>query len=182
VRDASRKQRDVESLLPGEENNLTSEFNWLEETLQVLQQIPPSAFERLAQRLLRESGFTQVEVTGKSGDGGIDGKGIISIGGLVSFHVYFQCKRYQGSVSPAAIRDFRGAMAGRADKGIFITTGTFTTEAIKEATREGAQPIDLINGELLVTKLKMLGLGIKTEKVIIEQEKVTIDREWFQSL
>ena len=125
--------------------------------------IKPDAFERLAQRLLRESGFLQVEVTGKTGDGGIDGKGIVRVSGLLSFHVIFQCKRYRGSITPSQIRDFRGAMQGRADKGFFITTGTFTRDAIKEATRDGAPPIDLIDGELLCDKLKEFKLGVQTE-------------------
>jgi len=130
------------------------ETNWKEQLLNVLFDIPPEAFERLAQRLLRESGFIQVEVIGKTGDGGIDGKGIVRISGFLSFHVIFQCKRYKGSITPSQIRDFRGAMQGRADKGLFITTGTFTRDAIKEATRDGAPPIDLIDGELLCDKLK----------------------------
>ena len=101
--------------------------------LEVLKNLPPSGFERLCQRLLREHGFEKVTVTGKSGDGGIDGVGILQINKFVSFTVLFQCKRYQGAVTPSQIRDFRGAMEGRADKGIIITTGVFTLEAKKEA-------------------------------------------------
>lgn len=152
---------------------------WREELHHLLtQEISPDAFERLTQRLLRESGFVQVEVTGKTGDGGIDGKGIARINGLMSFHVIFQCKKYQGSVSAGAIRDFRGAMVGRADKGLFITTGTFTPAAIKEATRDGAPPVDLVDGENLAEKLKELSLGVQTEMV----EKVSIDKQWFLNL
>lgn len=115
--------------------------SWREELYHLLtKEVSPDAFERLAQRLLRESGFVQVEITGRTGDGGIDGKGIARIHGFMSFHVIFQCKKYQGSVSAGEIRDFRGAMVGRADKGLFITTGTFTPAAIKEATRDGAPP------------------------------------------
>ena len=117
-------------------------------------QLSPQGFERLIQRLLRESGFVQVEVTGRSGDGGIDGKGIAKVHGFMSFHVIFQCKKYQGSVSSGEIRDFRGAMVGRADKGLFITTGSFSPAAIKEATRDGAPPIDLVDGDQLAEKLK----------------------------
>lgn len=135
-------------------------------------------FERLTQRVLRESGFVSVEITGRTGDGGIDGKGIARIHGFMSFHVIFQCKKYQGSVSPGEIRDFRGAMVGRADKGLFITTGTFTPAAIKEATRDGAPPIDLVDGDQLADKLKELGLGVNREMV----EKVTVDEEWFSKL
>jgi restriction system protein len=149
---------------------------WRDELLSTLLKMDPSAFERLVQRLLRESGFIQVEVTGQSGDGGIDGKGIMRLGGLLSFHVIFQCKRYRGAVSVSQVRDFRGAMVGRADKGLLITTGNFTKDAVREATRDGAPAIDLIDGDLLLDKLKEMGLGVKTE--IIEVEKVRIDSEW----
>lgn len=151
---------------------------WKEKLLNVLYSITPAAFERLAQRLLRESGFFQVEVTGKAGDGGIDGKGIVRVSGLLSFHVIFQCKRYKGSVTPSQIRDFRGAMQGRADKGLVITTGTFTREATKEATRDGAPPIDLIDGELLCEKLKELKLGVDTKLT----ETIEIKNDWFNNL
>ena len=151
---------------------------WKEKLLNVLYGISSSAFERLAQRILRESGFFQVEVTGKAGDGGIDGKGIVRVSGLLSFPVIFQCKRYKGSVTPSQIRDFRGAMQGRADKGLVITTGTFTREAIKEATRDGAPPIDLIDGELLCDKLKELKLGIDTKLT----ETIEIKNDWFNNL
>ncbi len=153
--------------------------DWKEELHYLLaKEISPDAFERLTQRLLRESGFVQVEVTGRTGDGGIDGKGIARIHGFMSFHVIFQCKKYQGSVSAGDIRDFRGAMVGRADKGLFITTGTFTPAAVKEATRDGAPPIDLVDGEQLAEKLKELQLGIQTEMI----EKVTVDKDWFTNI
>ena len=152
---------------------------WRQALHQVLTtEIDPAAFERLVQRLLRESGFIHVEVTGRSGDGGIDGKGIARINRMLSFHVHFQCKRYQGSVSASHIRDFRGAMVGRADKGLFITTGTFTRDAIRESTRDGAPPLDLIDGDQLADKLKELNLGIETKLV----EQVQVDENWFRSI
>jgi len=154
------------------------ELTWHQQIHKMLLALEPSAFERLAQRLLRESGFIQVQVTGKSGDGGIDGVGIARINGFLSFHVLFQCKRYQGSVTPGQIRDFRGAMQGRTDKGLFITTGTFTRDAIKEATRDGAPPIDLIDGEQLVQRLKDLGLGVKITMI----ESVEVDTDWFTKI
>lgn len=156
------------------------DLTWRDKLLQALLAMHPDAFERLIQRLLRESGFIQVEVTGKSGDGGVDGKGIMRLGGLLSFHVIFQCKRYQGSVGAGHVRDFRGAMVGRADKALLITTGNFTKDAVREATRDGAPAIDLIDGDLLVDKLKELGLGIATE--LIQVEQVEIDHEWFNSI
>ena len=130
-------------------------------TLERLLALPPNGFERLAQRLLREAGFVQVTVTGSSGDGGIDGFGTLQVNPLVSFKVLFQCKRYTNSVSPSHVRDFRGAMSGRADKGIIITTGTFTAEARREATRDGVPPIELIDGEKLIDMLAKLELGLR---------------------
>jgi restriction system protein len=135
----------------------------------------PASFERLIQRFLREKGFSQVEITGKTGDGGVDGRGIAKINGILSFHIIFQCKRYKGKVPSSDIRDFRGAMSGRTDKGLFITTGSFTRDAIREANRDGAPAIDLIDGEKLVEKLKELKLGIEVEL----REHIIINEEWF---
>jgi len=135
--------------------------DYRENLREVLLSLPPSGFERLSQRLLREAGFTQVVVTGQSGDGGIDGFGVLQINPFVSFKVLFQCKRYSNSVSPSHVRDFRGAMYGRADKGIIVTTGTFTSEAKKEAARDGAPPIELIDGEKLLDLLEKLELGVR---------------------
>ena len=102
----------------------------------------------------------EVTVTGRSGDGGIDGLGILQVNRLVSFKVVFQCKRYNGSVGSPQIRDFRGAMMGRADKGIILTTGTFTTDARTEALRDGVHPIELVDGEKLVQMMEELELGL----------------------
>jgi len=162
------------------ESDLEIASSWNEQVMELLLDMDPAAFERLIQRLLRESGFIQVEVTGRSGDGGIDGKGIMRLAGLLSFHVVFQCKRYRGSVGSAQVRDFRGAMVGRADKGLLITTGNFTKDAIREATRDGAPPIDLVDGDQLVEKLRELSLGIHTKR--IEVEKIVVDPAWFKRI
>lgn len=150
---------------------------WRDRLLEVVQSMTPPTFEKLCQRVLRESGFTRVEITGRSGDGGIDGIGVLRIA-LLSFHVFFQCKRYKGNVGAAAIRDFRGAMVGRTDKGLFITTGSFTPDAKREATRDGAPVLDLIDGETLCTLLKDLVLGVSTRQV----EEVSINADWFASV
>jgi restriction system protein len=134
--------------------------NYRERALEILQSLPPQGFERLCQRLLRESGFQQVKVTGRSGDGGIDGIGILQVNPFVSFKVLFQCKRWANSVGPAVVRDFRGAMMGRADKGLVLTTATFSTDAQAEAVREGASPIELVDGQALITLLEQLELGL----------------------
>lgn len=159
--------------------DVSEEPEWKQKLHVVLtQNLAPAAFERLVQRLLRESGFTQVEVTGRSGDGGIDGRGIARINGLMSFHVHFQCKRYKGSVSAGEMRDFRGATMGRADKGLFITTGTFSPAAVKEATRDGAPPIDLLDGTELAEKLRELGIGVTTKTVQVH----SVDEAWFSNI
>ncbi|MBX9579749.1 MAG: restriction endonuclease [Gemmataceae bacterium] len=131
------------------------------ELLLLLRTLPPGGFERLCQRLLREAGFEQVAVTGRSGDQGIDGIGVLRVNPFVTFKVLFQCKRYADSVGLPHVRDFRGAMMGRADKGLILTTGTFTAEAHREATRDGVPPIELIDGPQLVALFAELGLGLK---------------------
>ena len=153
-------------------------LSWQDKLIAVLQAMDPVAFERLCQRILRESGFIEVEVTKRGGDGGIDGFGTIRIAGLISFNVLFQSKRYAGNIGPDVVRDFRGAMVGRADKGMIISTGSFTLEAKREATRDGAPPIDLIDGRLLAAKLKELKLGVKTNLV----ENVEVSVEWFKTI
>jgi restriction system protein len=147
------------------------EIPWQDRLLECLLKMKPSAFERLCQRILKDSGFIKVDVTGRSGDGGIDGIGVLRLN-LLSFHVFFQCKRWKGSVGASVIRDFRGAMVGRADKGLVMTTGTFSTGARKEATRDGAPAIDLVDGETLCELLKSLQIGVSirnVEHVLVEQ-------------
>jgi restriction system protein len=150
---------------------------WRDELIDVLQGITADGFERLCQRILRESGFLKVEVTGRSGDGGIDGVGVLRIA-LLSFQVYFQCKKWKGNVRAKDIRDFRGAMVGRTDKGLFLTTGSYTPDAQKEATRDGAPAIDLIDGEHNCDLLKDLKLGVTTKMV----EEVSIYPNWFAQI
>ena len=138
--------------------------------------LAPDGFERLAQRILREAGFINVTVTGKSGDGGIDGVGTYRLS-LVSFPVYFQCKRYKGAVTPGAVRDFRGAMAGRGEKGLLITTGSFTRDAQAEASRDGAPPVELIDGDRHCDLLREFRLGVDVRQRI--EEDVLVDPAFF---
>jgi restriction system protein len=141
------------------------EVSYREHLLQTLLELSPSGFERLCKRLLRESGFEEVEVTGKTGDGGIDGWGRLKINSFVSFKVLFQCKKYSTRpVNVAQVRDFRGAMQGRADKGIILTTGSFTADAYREALRDGALPIELVSGDKLLDMFEELELGLKPRK------------------
>ncbi len=169
-----RKQKDKASKMEAVEilDEIPDEEDSHREILiKTLLGLSPEGFERLCQRLLRESGFESVTVTGRSGDGGLDGIGVLQVNAFVSFKVLFQCKRYVGSVTPSQVRDFRGAMMGRADKGIILTTGTFTTEAKKEAVRDGVPPIELVDGEKLLDMFETLELGLKPKKAFDVDEK-----------
>ena len=149
---------------------------WRKKLYNVLVNMDPFAFERLTQRLLRECGFDDVKVTKKTGDGGIDGTGKLKINGIFSFNIAFQCKRYQGTVGSSEIRDFRGSLTTDIEKGVFITTGSFSKQAIEEASNPGKQQIDLINGEDFISKLAELGIGVK------EIKDYEIDEEFFKKI
>ena len=173
----SKERQHRVSKLKLKDDAVTDAQDWKDTLLNIVRRMNPDAFERLCQLILRESGFTTVEVTGRSGDGGIDGAGVLRVN-LISFHVRFQCKRYSGAVGAPEIRDFRGAMVGRADKGLFMTTGGYTRDAEREAVRDGAPAIDLINGVDLCALLRELKLGVSTETI----EVVTPSPEFFEKL
>lgn len=175
-RDASGKELEESEKKSPPDDEVSND--WREHLLSLLFTISPQQFERLCQRLLRESGFLNVEITGRAGDGGIDGVGNVRLGGLLSFPVLFQCKRFQGSVGPGIVRDFRGAMVGRTDRGLILTTGVFTRDARKEATRDGAPSIALVDRDTLLEKLKELRLGVEVAQV----ESITINEGWFREI
>jgi restriction system protein len=133
--------------------------------LEILKKVTPQGFESICGRLLRESGFEKVVVSGGPRDGGIDGIGILQVNPFVSFKVLFQCKRYKGQVSRSQVGDFRNAMIGRADKGIIMTTGGFTADARAEADRDGAPPVELVDGEKLVEMFERVGLGLRKKTI-----------------
>ena len=168
--DERKEKRENEENDEGDES--LEEEDHTQVLLEILRSLSSSGFEKICKRLLRESGFQNVEVTGGRGDQGIDGIGILQVNPLVSFKVLFQCKRYSGdnAVTPSHVRDFRGSMTGRADKGIILTTGRFTADAKTEAIREGAPPIELVDGEKLVEMFESLELGLKP-KTVYEVDK-----------
>ncbi|CAN5820923.1 restriction endonuclease [soil metagenome] len=175
-KDLSTKDTSPRLPLPNDNTDITlpDGEDYRSTLMNILRALPPEGFERLCQRLLRESGFERVTVTGKSSDGGIDGIGILQMNPFVSFKVLFQCKRYTGAVSASQIRDFRGAMMGRTDKGIIMTTGAFTADANKEAIRDGVPPIELVDGEKLIDMFESLELGLKPKKAY------SIDNNFFE--
>lgn len=159
-RKQKQKLKEVGEAEPPEELDISTSPNYRSQLLETILALPFAGFERLCQRLLREAGFQQVAVTGRTGDNGIDGEGILEVNPFVTFKVLFQCKRYKGSVGAPVIRDFRGAMLGRAEKGIILTTGTFTQDAKREARRDGTPPVELVDGEKLVEMFEKLELGL----------------------
>ncbi len=177
ARNAMHDTREPESEQTDSDEGQDQSQDWESVLLGILRSMVPNAFERLCLRIFRESEFTRVEVTGRSGDGGIDGVGLLRVN-LISFHVRFRCKRYTGPVRASEIRDFRGAMVGRADKGLFITTGAFTKDAQREAVRDGAPAIDLIDGSELCVLLKKLKLGVNTKTV----QEITVESEFFKAI
>jgi restriction system protein len=169
--DAEAADTDAEEKPPGG----STAGDYRTQLMEMLVSLPANAFEMICQRSLREAGFEEVIVTGRSGDGGIDGHGLLKVNPFVTFKVLFQCKRYQGSVPPSQVRDFRGAMMGRTDKGIIITTGTFTSEAAKEARREGVPAIELVDGEKLIDMCESLQLGLRPKQTY------EVDDEFFRA-
>ncbi len=161
----------------GKDDSPDDESAWSDALLDRLKQVSPAGFEHLSAALLRAAGFDDVEITGRSGDGGIDGIGIYRPSGLISFHTAFQCKRYPGSVGAGSVRDFRGSFVGRAERGIMLTTGHFTRDARDEATRAGANHVDLIDGETFCELLREHSLGVRTTQRVVED--ITIDDAYF---
>ncbi len=180
VRDWQRQQaaRRRTHQAQNDESTEPDESDWKDQLLHRLWNLTPGGFERLTQRLLREAGFVNVNVSGRSGDGGIDGVGVYRLS-LVSFPVFFQCKRYKDSVGSSVVRDFRGAMAGRGEKGLLITTGRFTADTIAESTRDSAPPVELIDGDRLCELLQQYELGVTvTQRIELD---ITVDETFFQS-
>ncbi len=176
IHQKARKESKLSDVIEEQEEASPDDFQKEKPTnlLLVLQSLSPSGFENVCKELLREHGFDNVVVTGSSHDGGIDGYGTLEINPFVSFKVLFQCKKYKGSVSRAKVGDFRNAMIGRAEKGIILTTGSFSSDAIKEASREGAPQIELVDGDKLIQMFEKVELGLKPKTVF------EVDLEYFK--
>ncbi len=147
------------------DNAIVEDEEHSESLIETLKGLSPKGFERICKRLLAEIGIHDIQITGGSGDQGVDGIGRIRLNDVVNFNIVFQCKRYKETVSPALVRDFRGSMQGRAEKGLILTTGRFTPDAQKEASRDGVPPIELIDGERLVALFEKYQLGLRPKVV-----------------
>ena len=166
--------REVSDIASDDEDVVVVGEPWIDEMLDLMKSLSPAGFENLCKRILREHGFEDLQLTGGSNDKGIDGRGTLKMG-LLSWDVIFQCKRYADKVSSPDMQRFKGTMTGRNEKGLFITTGTFTKEAVNEAKRDGTRPIDLIDGEALCRLMKEKNLGLK----VVTKEDVTVEKEFF---
>jgi len=134
--------------------------------LEIIKNTTPRGFEHLCGRLLREYDFEAIEITQSSHDDGIDGTAILKLNPFVKMSVYFQCKKYDGTVPIARIREFIGVLSTEkrgVDKGIFITTGTLPTSAYKLEKNNTA--LELIDGEKLVEMFEKVELGLKRRDV-----------------
>ena len=139
--------------------------DWKSDLIARMRTLTPYQFELMSRNLLQKLGLKDVKVTQKSNDGGIDGYGIVKIAGIVGFKMAFQCKRYQGSISPKDIQAFRGAVTDKVEKYLFITTGTFTAQAKREAERLF---IDLLDGDELAERMADAKAGVKNQLVVDE--------------
>jgi restriction system protein len=127
-----------------------------------LRALTPSEFERLTGNVLAASGLDGVVVTPPSRDGGIDGHGSVLIG-IVRLRLAFQCKLYTGRVDRTEIDTFRGAIQGRFDQGVFVTTSEFTEGARQASHQPGAVRVELIDGNELVRRIFDHDIGVERE-------------------
>ena len=113
-------------------------------------------FEQLVTHLLVAMGFEETQHTGKSGDGGVDARGTLDVGGLARIRLFVQAKRYatNSRINPKTIREFRGSVPNAA-QGAFITTADFAGGCHAIATESGFARIGLINGNQLVDLLTL---------------------------
>jgi len=135
-----------------------------ERLVELLRSMTDKGFEELCARLLRHIGFENVKVTGQRGDQGIDGEGYLLINRFVRTKVMFQCKRYEGSVGPDKVREFVGAISKKAERGIFLTTGTFTKGAREIAVQDNT--IELVDIDRLLELMIEEGLGVRETKAL----------------
>lgn len=153
-----------------------SDGNWKDGLLQAIQKMGPAAFANLCSILLKEAGFRDLETAGGNGEDEFVGVGVYKHH-LIRSRVYVQCQRRADRIPTREVRAFADAISSRANRGLFITTGTFTRDAQKVA-KDGSQPIDLIDGEELCDLLKEYGLGVKVET----REHITINQKFFDAV
>ncbi len=166
---------DDEDASAPDENTYLNQDEVQERLVGILKSLTPKGFEELCARLLRHIGFENVKVTGESGDQGIDGEGYLLINRFVRTKVMFQCKRYDKTVGPEKIREFRGAIQGKAERGILLTTGTFTKGARETAAQDNATAIELVDIDRLLELMIEEGLGVRETKAL------TIEPDFFSA-
>ena len=131
-----------------------------------IMKISPQRFEELIGQLLAEIGFDSIEVTNKSGDGGIDVKGKLVVGGVIGTKMAVQVKRWKHNVQTPVVTQLRGSL-GPHEQGLIITTSDFSKGAIKEASDPYKAPIALMNGKELVDLMVEYQVGIKKKDISV---------------
>ncbi|MYS87905.1 restriction endonuclease [Embleya scabrispora] len=161
--------RSVSLRPPGNEVETAIEKWNSEVKLDLLEQLhacDPFIFEQIVAKLLVSIGYEDVQVTSPSRDGGIDVEAVHT-GGVVRVKTAVQVKRWRKKkVGRPEVQQLRGAMSV-AGLGVLVTTGGFTTDAIEDARREGAIPVELIDGTKLVDLMVEHGLGVSTTTTVL---------------
>lgn len=140
-----------------------------------IQQMDGRAFEKFIARVLEQIGFTDVQVVGGPGDEGVDVQCRLA-NPLLSATVAVQVKRRAAPVGPPAISYLRDRWAKRADKLLFITTTDFTPGAREVAADPDQKPVELVNGEHLVSLMVERGIGVRKRPAVIPE----FDEEFFR--
>lgn len=145
--------------------------------LEALHAMNPTKFEELVGEVLRNLNFENVQVTGKTGDGGIDVTGELVVAGVIRNSVCVQVKRWRNNVQRANISELRGSLRPH-QTGLFITTSDFSRQSIEEATDPYKAPISLMNGNDFVNLLCEFGIGVISERITIyevDEDELSFD-------
>lgn len=163
----AKKTKKVTDTTPAPDDDGQPELiqSWEAQLKNILTSLPHEGFERLCAQIMTKNGLHATKVTGQSGDGGIDGEGLMALdkSGLVSVRVAWQCKRFkEGPIRAGMIRDFRGALDHATNHGIVFATCAFTADAVQDAAMPGKKLIRLVDLKALIDMLGEMELGVKT--------------------
>lgn len=129
-----------------------------------MMQLDPQDFEELITTLLSKMGFSEVSRTPYGGDGGVDVRGIMTVHDVIHIKLAVQAKRWKANVQSPVVQQLRGSL-GTDERGLIVTTSNFSRGARDEATRTSSHtPIDLIDGDQLVSLLVEYNLGVRKNR------------------
>ena len=174
--DEKKPTEESQSSSSGPETVDDSEVDFSAKLRERIMNLTPSDFETLVGEYFRAKGLGNVTVTGRTNDGGIDGHCEIL---FINVKIAFQAKRYaaSNSVGIEPVQRLSGSMTGRFDRGVLVTTSSYTPAA-KGWVEERKAPITLIDGDDLVEDMIQLGLGVKVVPVVTQE----VDEDFFADL